>query len=58
VLLGWFCDQLWTHGVWLGVAERILLVAQTIWPITVAVAVRPRAVLPKPVTVAEGVVVP
>jgi len=54
LLLGWFCDQLWSHGAWLGLTERVLLVAQTIWPITVAAALRPRRLRSEPERVREN----
>jgi hypothetical membrane protein len=38
VALGWVCAQGWTHGTWLGVAERVLLLVETVWPIRVALA--------------------
>lgn len=38
VALGWLCAQAWTHGTWLGVAERVLILVQTVWPIRVALA--------------------
>lgn len=38
VALGWLCAQAWTDGTWLGAAERVLIVAETAWPIRVAVA--------------------
>jgi hypothetical membrane protein len=38
VALGWLCAQAWTDGTWLGVAERVLILAETVWPIRVAVA--------------------
>lgn len=37
VLVAWFGVQLWTDGTWAGAAQRIVLVAQTVWPIRVAV---------------------
>lgn len=37
VALGWLCAQAWTDGTWLGVAERVLILSQTVWPIRVAV---------------------
>ncbi|GAA4783724.1 hypothetical protein GCM10023200_16530 [Actinomycetospora chlora] len=38
VALGWLCAQAWTDGTWLGVAERVLMLLETVWPIRVAVA--------------------
>ena len=38
--LAWLCAQAWTDGTWLGVAERVLILAQTVWPIRVAVSAR------------------
>ncbi|HSK60586.1 MAG TPA: DUF998 domain-containing protein, partial [Actinomycetospora sp.] len=38
--LAWLCAQAWTDGTWLGVAERVLILAQTVWPIRVAFAAR------------------
>ena len=40
VALGWVCAQAWTDGTWLGVAERVLLLSETVWPAWIAVAVR------------------
>jgi hypothetical membrane protein len=37
--LAWLCAQAWTDGTWLGMAERVLILAQTVWPIRVATAV-------------------
>lgn len=34
-LLAWLCAQAWTDGTWLGVAERALILGQTVWPIVV-----------------------
>ncbi len=34
----WLCAQAWTDGTWLGVAERVLILVQTVWPVRVAVA--------------------
>ncbi|GLZ45858.1 hypothetical protein Acsp06_20430 [Actinomycetospora sp. NBRC 106375] len=36
--LAWLCAQAWTDGTWLGVAERVLILSQTVWPARVAVA--------------------
>lgn len=41
VALGWLCAQAWTDGTWLGVAERVLILSQTVWPVRVAVALWP-----------------
>lgn len=38
VALGWLCAQAWTDGTWLGVAERVLILSQTVWPARVAFA--------------------
>jgi hypothetical membrane protein len=38
VVLGWLCAQAWTDGTWLGVAERVLILSETVWPLRVAVA--------------------
>lgn len=38
VALGWLCAQAWTDGPWLGSAERVLILTQTVWPIRVAAA--------------------
>lgn len=38
VALGWLCAQAWSDGTWLGVAERVLILTETVWPIRVAVA--------------------
>jgi hypothetical membrane protein len=38
VALGCLCAQAWTHGSWLGVAERVLLLVETVWPIRVVLA--------------------
>ena len=38
--LGWFCAQAWTDGTWLGVAERVLLLLETVWPAWVVAASR------------------
>ncbi len=34
----WLAAQAWTDGTWLGVAERVLLLVEAVWPIRVAVA--------------------
>ena len=34
--LVWLCVQAWTDGTWLGVAERVLLLAQMVWPVRTA----------------------
>ncbi|GAA4933194.1 putative membrane protein [Actinomycetospora succinea] len=34
-LLAWLCAQAWTDGTWLGVAERTLILGETVWPIVV-----------------------
>ena len=36
--VAWLCAQAWTDGTWLGAAERVLLLVQTVWPVRVAVA--------------------
>jgi hypothetical membrane protein len=36
VALGWLCAQAWTDGTWLGAAERLLLLAEMVWPIRIA----------------------
>lgn len=36
--LAWLCAQAWTDGTWLGAAERVLLLVQTVWPVRVTVA--------------------
>jgi hypothetical membrane protein len=36
--LVWLAVQAWTDGTWLGVAERVLLLVESVWPIRVAVA--------------------
>jgi hypothetical membrane protein len=38
VALAWLCAQAWTDGTWLGVAERVLLLSETVWPLRVAIA--------------------
>lgn len=40
VLLGWFFVELRSAGAYLGLAERVLVVAQTLWPLTVVLALR------------------
>jgi len=55
VLMGWFCAQLWSDGTWLGVAERVLLAAQTVWPIAIAASLRVSPLRVKPEPVAEPV---
>lgn len=35
-LLAWLCAQAWTDGTWLGMAERALILGETVWPIVVA----------------------
>jgi len=40
VLLGWFFVELLSGGAYLGLAERVLVVAQTLWPLTVVLALR------------------
>lgn len=40
VLLGWFVVELRAGGPYLGLSERILVVAQTLWPLTVVVVSR------------------
>jgi hypothetical membrane protein len=39
----WLCAQAWTDGTWLGAAERTVLLAQTVWPLRVALGARPLA---------------
>ncbi|MFC5136972.1 DUF998 domain-containing protein [Actinomycetospora rhizophila] len=34
-LLAWLCAQAWTDGTWLGMAERALILGETVWPIVV-----------------------
>ena len=36
----WLCAQAWTDGTWLGVAERVVLLTQTVWPVRVAMGPR------------------
>lgn len=36
--VAWLCAQAWTDGTWLGVAERVLILAQNAWPARVAIA--------------------
>jgi hypothetical membrane protein len=36
--VAWMCTQAWTDGTWLGAAERVVLLAETVWPVRVAVA--------------------
>ncbi|MCD2190839.1 DUF998 domain-containing protein [Actinomycetospora soli] len=36
----WLCAQAWTGGTWLGVAERTVLLTQTVWPLRVALGTR------------------
>ena len=36
----WVCAQAWTDGTWLGVAERVVLLTQTVWPVRVAMGSR------------------
>ena len=36
----WLCAQAWTDGTWLGAAERTVLLAQTVWPLRVALGTR------------------
>lgn len=36
--LAWLCAQAWTDGTWLGVAERVLILSETVWPIRIAIA--------------------
>jgi hypothetical protein len=38
VLVAWFTVQFVTDGTWYGVSERVVIVAQSVWPIVVAVA--------------------
>ncbi|MEJ2862849.1 DUF998 domain-containing protein [Actinomycetospora flava] len=35
-LLAWLCAQAWTDGTWIGMAERALILGETVWPIAVA----------------------
>lgn len=44
VLLGWFFVQLRTGGSQIGLSERALIFAQTLWPTVVAVVLRREAV--------------
>lgn len=44
VLLGWFFVQLRTGGNHIGLSERVLIFAQTLWPTVVVVALRRGAV--------------
>lgn len=44
VLLGWFFVQLRTGGAHLGLSERVLILAQTIWPMVVVLALRRESV--------------
>lgn len=39
--VAWLCAQAWTDGTWLGAAERAVLLAQTVWPLRVALGARP-----------------
>jgi hypothetical protein len=36
--VAWLCAQAWTDGTWLGAAERVLLLVQTVWPVRVTLA--------------------
>jgi hypothetical membrane protein len=38
--LAWLCAQAWTDGTWLGVAERVVLLTLTVWPVRVAMGTR------------------
>ena len=38
VLVGWFSAQLLTEGTWYGISQRIVVVAQLVWPVVAAVA--------------------
>ena len=38
VALTWLCAQAWTDGTWLGVAERVLILSETVWPLRIAIA--------------------
>ena len=38
VALAWLCAQAWTDGTWLGVAERVLILSETVWPLRIAIA--------------------
>ena len=44
VLLGWFFVQLRTGGAQIGLSERVLIFAQTLWPTVVVVVLRREAV--------------
>ena len=44
VLLAWFVVQLRTGGAHLGLSERVLILAQTLWPAVVVLALRREAV--------------
>ncbi|MDD7939345.1 DUF998 domain-containing protein [Actinomycetospora lutea] len=50
-LLAWLCAQAWTDGTWLGVAERALILGETVWPIVV-VGWPVRRVRPSPAVLA------
>ncbi|MET0189732.1 MAG: DUF998 domain-containing protein [Pseudonocardia sediminis] len=39
-LLGWFFVQLQTGGPYIGLSERVLIIAQTLWPAVVVAALR------------------
>lgn len=43
LLVAWFAVELWTGGELYGASQRVVLVAQTAWPIVVAVAARAAA---------------
>ena len=36
VLMAWFTAQLTTDGTWYGISERVVILAQAVWPVVVA----------------------
>ncbi|MFC5063752.1 DUF998 domain-containing protein [Actinomycetospora atypica] len=46
LLVAWLCAQAWTDGTWLGVAERVVMLGETVWPIHVAYLAWRAAVAP------------
>ncbi|HEY2194677.1 MAG TPA: DUF998 domain-containing protein [Actinomycetospora sp.] len=36
VLMAWFTAQLVTDGTWYGISERVVILAQAVWPVVVA----------------------
>ena len=42
LLVVWFAVELWGSGALYGASQRVVLVAQTVWPVVVAVAARHR----------------